>query len=99
MKTEYVYNINSPVRVKLTAIGLGRYADQMRDLNVSCRSSRSIHGMSEDYPEFPLTPKTDSEGYYHTSMWALMQDFGDLINIGCQLPFETEILIEAKDLS
>jgi hypothetical protein len=39
-------------------------------------------------------PTLDGEGYYRTSLGSLMRDFGHLIQLGREPPWEGEVLVE-----
>lgn len=84
------FNVNSAVRVKLTDVGLAEYRRQREELNAR---------LPPTFKGFPLAPTLDDQGYYHTAMWTLMQDFGHLCGIGMKVPFETDILLETNNPS
>ena len=75
-------NINATVRVKLTNIGRQHYRDQMRAMNVMYPGMR-----------IALEPNEDANGWYRSQLWELMRDFGEIISMGREPPFSTEIEI------
>lgn len=79
------FNINNPVKVRLTTVGLKRHYDLWKDFH-------------DAYPHFDYfkeysPPKLDAYGYYSSSLWSIMNDYGDLCYMGGQIPFNTEIII------
>ena len=80
------FNLNDYVRVRLTERGLQIMNDEDARLCALYPKMRK--------PE-PL--KVDAEGYARFQLWALMQQFGPHIGLAIRSPFETEILIEARE--
>ena len=40
-----------------------------------------------------IWPKEDRDGYSEWQLWELFELFGDKIYLGCETPFETEIIL------
>lgn len=71
-------NINDEVRVRLT--------DKGRDV-LKFNHYRLV-------PHLPFVPSEEDAGGWSTwQLWRLMQEFGDSMHNGCDVPFETEIEI------
>lgn len=83
-------NINSQVRVKLTPTGLEEYRRIRERQNASLPPSLT---------RFSTEPPLDAQGFFVTSMWVLMRDFGHLCELGRPLPFGATILLAEADLS
>lgn len=84
MKKRVRFNINNYVWVKLTPIGLKVLEKDW---------SRGKHG-------YKYTPKVpDSDGYTKWQLWDLMNRFGFELHNGFNVPFETDIYFEKKDLN
>jgi hypothetical protein len=83
------FNINTNVKVRLTKFGKELHKKQWEDFWNS-------HGKLDKFPYEP--PKEDENGYCEFIMWDLMNKFGSYCVLGCELPFETVILIEDNDL-
>jgi hypothetical protein len=83
------FNINSTVKVRLTKVGEELHKKDWEDF------WSSIHRLDE-HPYTPYTP--DVDGYVEFQMWDLMEKFGKHCANGGDLPFDTEILIDDKDL-
>lgn len=81
-------NINAKVRIKLTERGL-QHLRQAHDARNAAYRGIAPFG---DFKE----PKVDSEGWHETQLWCVMQDLGPAIIMGCPVPFETTIQIEAS---
>lgn len=43
--------------------------------------------------EYPYPYKEDKDGWSKWQMWHLMEQFGQYIYLGCEPPFETEIIL------
>ena len=80
------FNINSQIKVKLTERGHEILRKHTEDLRL----------IEPNYPDWNLNE--DAEGYSKWHMWDLMNWFGEFLYNGCDIPFETEILIREKDL-
>lgn len=78
-KTWHPLHLNDIVRVRLNEEGLRIYRARVEALNAS---------LPPWAKGFPLEPRVDEEGYYRTSLWELMQDFGQHIHLGRVPPFE-----------
>ena len=83
------FDINSTVKVRLTEYGKELHRKNWESLWTS------INRLDE-HPYEP--PKTDADGYVEFQMWDLMGRLGKYCDWGCDLPFETVILIDEKDL-
>ena len=83
------FNINYPVKVRLTKFGKELHKKNWEDFWNSI-------GRLDDFPYTP--PKTDPDGYIECEMWELMEKFGPYCGLGKELPFDTVILIDEKDL-
>jgi hypothetical protein len=83
------FSINTNVKIRLTKFGKELHKKQWEDFWNS-------HGKLDKFPYEP--PKEDENGYCEFIMWDLMNKFGSYCVLGCELPFETVILIEDKDL-
>jgi hypothetical protein len=81
------FNINSTVKVRLTKVGEELLEKNWKDF------WNSIGRLN---PYQPPTP--DADGYVEFQMWDLMGNLGEQCGWGGDLPFDTEILIEDKDL-
>jgi hypothetical protein len=82
-------NINSNVKVKLTKFGKEYHKQRHIDFWSGCQGN--------GFPYVP--PKEDADGYCEFQLWRLMEIFGSLCKMACELPFETVILIDDKDLA
>jgi hypothetical protein len=82
------FNINNTVKVRLTKFGKELHKKEWEDFWGS--------GRLDEYPYTP--PREDENGYVEFQMWRLMESFGNYMGMGCELPFETIILIDEKDL-
>lgn len=77
-------NINQTVRVKLTDFGREILTQRAENLE-------KLYGFkvrSKPYPE------EDAEGYSTWQLWHLMEDLGQYVKLGYNLPFETEIILD-----
>jgi len=83
------FNINSTVKVKLTEYGKRLHKD-------SYEYFWSNQGKLEKFPYTP--PKEDENGYCEFQLWSLMEEFGEYCGMCREIPFETVILIDEKDL-
>jgi len=81
------FNINQTVKVKLIETGIRELGKQRQELKSRLPNSSSL----EDYVHEP-----DEDGYTSFQMWSLMQHLGHLCQLGCEPPFETEILLDIK---
>ena len=73
------FNINHCVRIKLTDRGRQILEDQWKEILPK-----------EEYEH----PKEDDEGYIEMQLWIILNRFGSYTHMGCDLPFETEIIIK-----
>jgi len=83
------FNINDCVKVKLTSQGKAVLQQQLAE--------RVQRWNCENRCPYQSRPK-DANGYIKFQMWELMHIFGNDFYNGCQIPFETTVLIEDKDL-
>lgn len=77
------FNLNEYVLVKLTDIGKIRLEQNHKDLKISFPKLGEYKPIKEDI-----------QGYSRWQMHNLMSTFGDMVHIGHDLPFETNIKIE-----
>lgn len=80
-------NMNDTVRVKLNQRGLDIMKANHDNLYDVVRKNG---GAGREWSP----PKLDSEGFYSTQLWCLMQEFGAHIRLGFDVPFETEIRLD-----
>ena len=83
------FNINNTVKVKLTELG-------KQVLEKDHNEFWSSHGNLNEHPYEP--PKEDKDGYAEFQLWSLMYQLGKYHILGCELPIDTVILIDEKDL-
>ena len=83
------FNINRIVKVRLTEYGKEVHKKYWEDFWTSI-------GKLDEHPYTP--PEIDADGYCEFIMWDLMNKFGSGMILGCEVPFETTILIDEKDL-
>lgn len=76
------FNINNYVWVKLTPKG-------EKTLRVSRLVDMELTGLDE----CAIKPPPEKNGYTQFQLWDLMRLFGESMFNGCELSFETEILI------
>ena len=81
----FKFNINNYVKVKLTDRGMAILKRNHEELDKAIRARNGI-GL-ETYK-----PNIDSEGYYNTQMWSLIEEFGESIGLGRMCAFETNII-------
>ena len=79
------FNINQTVKVKLTETGIRELEEQRQELKSRLPNPDSMR----DYVHEP-----DEDGYTSFQMWQLIQELGPLCQLGCEPPFETEILLD-----
>jgi len=77
-------NLNDTVRVKLTPRGRAIHRKNWERL--AC----SIGGRWGRLHQY-MPPAEDGGGWSQWPLWILMQEFGSEINLGCDLPLETEM--------
>lgn len=82
-------NVNANVKVKLTEFG-----KQM--LEQDHNEFWSSRGMLDKFPYEPY--KSDADGYVKFQLWSLMKHLGMYCGLGLEMPFDTVILIDEKDL-
>jgi hypothetical protein len=83
------FNINSVVNVRLTKFGKELHKKDWEDFWNSM-------GRLDEFPYTP--PEEDENGYCKFQMWNLMDKFGSYCGMGREIPFDTVILIDEKDL-
>jgi hypothetical protein len=83
------FNINSIVKVKLTDYG-------RKVLEIRHNEFWSSYGKLDKHPYIPKTE--DENGFVEFQLWELMEKLGNECSLGGELPFETTILIDEKDL-
>lgn len=82
-------NVNATVKVKLTEHG-------KQLLEQDHNEFWSSHGLLDKFPYEPH--QEDENGYVKFQLWSLMKQLGKYCGLGCELPFDTVILIDDKDL-
>lgn len=82
------FNINSTVRVKLTPLGheIHRARHDRLKQTIEANGGR----MSFSYQP----PREDADRWSEWQLWVLMETFGSVMGLGCELPFETTIQIK-----
>jgi hypothetical protein len=83
------FNVNCTVKVLLTEHGKQLLE---RDHNQFWGS----RGMLDKFPYVPYKP--DADGYVKFQLWTLMDKLGKYCGLGSEMPFDTVILIDEKDL-
>lgn len=78
------FNVNDYVKVKLTKKGL----EILKEQHAQLQSYYHKHNIEFD------PPSVDEDGYSSFQMHYLMNIFGPGMLLGCEVPFETEIIIE-----
>jgi hypothetical protein len=83
-------NLNDTVRVKYKPNGLEVLRKRHEELYqfVAARGGKVRPWES---------PEVDAEGYSREQLWQLFEIFGPCINLSCDPPFETALLIEVSD--
>lgn len=82
-------NVNANVKVLLTEFG-----KQMLE-----QDHNKFWGSGGMLDKFPYEPyKSDADGYVKFQLWTLMDRLGKYCGLGCEMPFDTVILIDEKDL-
>ena len=85
------FNINDTVRVRITPIGKQLLRKNWLDVHAEIWANG---GVGYEYRE----PEEDADGWSEWQLWALMQEFGPHLHLGCQQPFETTIVIPNAEL-
>jgi hypothetical protein len=83
---EVSFNINYKVKVKLLPPGIAHLKRKRQELNESIRKRGGI-------PFEEYVPKVDEDGYTSFQMWDLMHNFGHMMSLTSELPFETNIIV------
>ena len=76
-------NLNDTVKVRLTKVGIDELTRQ-RDEFVRIFPSAKVGS---------FIPNIDEDGYAKFQLHTLMNNFGHMLSVGCQLPFHPNILI------
>lgn len=69
------------------------------NINHSVRIRLTEHGrgiLERQCPSMLAHLEEDQDGWSRWQFWVLMQEFGNHVYNGCQVPFETEIDIEER---
>ncbi|WP_178137406.1 hypothetical protein [Tepidibacter thalassicus] len=86
------FNYNQEVKVKLTQLGLKILKERHDRLNEELKS-RGHKGLNK------FTVKIDENGYSSFQLWDLMNIFGEYMAIGCETPFDGNmIFLEAREI-
>ncbi len=83
------FNINYNIKVRLTNYGKELHKKYWEDFWSSV-------GRLDEFPY--VSPKEDENGYCEFQMWELMEKFGPYCGLGKEIPFDTVILINERDL-
>lgn len=62
---------------------------------------KGIHHYYAHHEQFGILtdgPQIDADGWYEDSLWQVMSIFGEKVNIGCPLIFETEIQLYSENV-
>jgi len=86
------FNINESVKVKLTDFGRTKLKERHDKLYRWYKDN----GHSDSIPKY-VAPVEDNDGYSEWQLWCLMEALGEHVHMGCNHPFETEILISTKE--
>lgn len=89
---QFKMNINEHVKVKLTEYGIKILKARHDELNKRIWE-RGGRGLGE------FTIKKDEEGYTTFQLWSLMNTFGDVLTMGFEIPFETDIIFTKGEVS
>jgi hypothetical protein len=87
----YEFNLNNIIHVKLNEMGYKILAE--RHNSFVGRIPKWETRTPEYYEE-----KADAEGYTKFQAWEFVQDFGEATRLGMMLPYDTNILINSKDI-
>ena len=82
------FNLNDYVFIKLTAVGKEEHKRQYDELNKSLKNPRSYN-----------PPEEDVNGWSKWQLHTLFSNFGHMIYLGCDPPFETTIKLEFNERS
>jgi hypothetical protein len=80
------FNVNDIVKVKLKQEGYQRLADIHNSF-----VGRVPTWEVRDWRYYKK--KADADGYTSFQLWSFMQDFGPIVALGMETPFEAEIII------
>ncbi|MDX1475057.1 MAG: hypothetical protein R3309_12860 [Reinekea sp.] len=78
-------NLNQTVKVRLTKTGINIINKQKEELKNST-GGRYI----------PPKIRIDKDGYTHFQLWSLFDTFGNHIFLGCNPPFDLDIVFEDR---
>ena len=91
MINQFIFNLNSTVKVQLNENGYQRLAD------LHNRYIGTIPNWDRRDAEH-YKGNADQEGYTSFQMWDFMEKFGDTVGLCKSQPFSLDIVFEAKDL-
>ena len=80
-------NLNDSIKVKLTPKGVDIYYHQFDEVNEAIVAKGCK-------PLERLMPRIDEDGYTTFRLWHFMELYGSCMTVGCELPCDTNILIE-----
>ena len=83
---DFKVNANEMVKVKLTEYGISILKQQHEELDAFVKEQGG-KGMGE----FKL--HLDEDGYYKTQLWMLMSNFGHVMHMGIENPFEMDMIV------
>lgn len=79
------FNINDTIKIKLNEKGKQILQKEYGELNAKLPAGCKW--------KFEL-PKEDENGYSSWQLWSVMGRFGPHIYLGCEVPFDAEILLD-----
>lgn len=83
---DFTVNANENVKVKLTDFGISVLKERHDELN-NFMKQQGGKGLEK----FEL--RLDEEGFYRTQLWSLMNEFGHVMSMGYEVPFNLNIII------
>lgn len=86
MTLDFMVNLNSSIKVKLTPMGKKILQDRHDDLR---EHVQSVSGSDIG----PYSPRLDDNGYYTTQLWILMNVFGPYMTMGIEEPFDMSAIM------
>ncbi|MBX4266552.1 hypothetical protein [Clostridium estertheticum] len=78
--------LNDYVKIKLTDVGIKILKGRHDELNSRIANNGGVNIMGE----FKL--RLDKDGYYKMQLWDLINTFGDNVDVGLDIPFESKII-------
>lgn len=84
-----LFNINENVKVKLTDVGVEILKKQHEEF----KRRMTEADPNANIKDFDLNDYLDEDGYFVTSMYTLMEQFGEYMNTSSNLPFKSNIEI------